>query len=131
MDKEPTLNQGPKVPTLEVDLSAAWDTVSEAELFIEALKANGLHAENLRFSGFKAEDIAKQREIIFCCNEEELFSGELGEEENALKYALKHENSVVAVYDGSKLKHVLHEGGYYAYRLKEPGALKAYVHLRK
>jgi len=128
---KPEQNKGPeKIPSIEIDLSPAWDSESEAELFIEGLKKSGIYEPNLKFSGFNADNIDKPLDVIFCSSEENLSSGSDGSEENALKYALDHDNAVVAVYDGSKLENVPNDNGY-AYKITGPNAVKAYVHLKK
>lgn len=126
MEKMPEGNEpAKKVPKYEVDLSAAWDTESEAEILVNELKRLEIYKQGLRFCGFNADDIKKPRDIIYCCGEEELKVGSGGEGQNALDYAHEHENPVIAVYDGEKLEST-GDGNDYAYYHSDE-ALIAYL----
>lgn len=129
MKQGPSNIDKPKVPALEIDLSEAWDTESEADLLINKLKESGIYKPGLRFSGFNVADVGRKPEVVFCCTERDLRSGEGSGTQNALKYAEKHPRSVIAVYDAAKLTEA-QEHGVYGYKLSDPSALLALVYLK-
>lgn len=125
----------PSPPIYEIDLSAAWDTESQAELFIEQLKKLNIYKSNLRFTGFNGSHIGKKfasnqgENIIFCSEESDLFSGSGGENENSIAYALSYDKPAVAIYDGDKIEKN-HEHAPYGYNIKDPSALIAIIRLK-
>jgi hypothetical protein len=121
------IEKGPKQPKkIRVKLEKAWDTESEAELFIEALKKSGIYKENLLFSGFDGSNPPKRTGVIYCAAEDALTSGVGGEEENPIKYAQRYDKPAVAVYDENKVS-----GAESAYgkEFSDPSALLAVVYL--
>ena len=122
-------------PLYEIDLSEAWDTESQAKLFIKQLKKLKIYKPNLRFTGFDGSKIGKEfsstrgENVLFCSEELDLFSGGGGEDENSIAYAFSYDEAAIAIYDGDKLEKS-DDHGFYGYRIKDPSALIAIIRLK-
>ena len=120
----------------EIDLSEGWDTVSQAEIFIEQLKKLGIYKPKLLFSAFDGSKIGEStssnagQDVVFCSEESDLFSGSGGSNENSLNYALDYKEGAIAVYDGDKLEEANKEHGLYGYKIKDSSALLAIIKLK-
>lgn len=120
-------------PVYEIDLSKAWDTLSQVELFIRKLKRLKIYRPNLLFRGFDGQKMSMMfsgrsgKNIIFCSQEFDLFN-ENGFCENALKYAFQYDEPAIAIYDDDKDK--LDRIGSNEYQLKDPSALIAIIRLK-
>lgn len=119
-------------PLYEIDLTEAWNTAAEADMFITALKSLGIYHPNLRFSGFNADDIGIKNSsdenpgVVFCSTESDLYKGSEGFE-NALNYAFGYLSPAVAIYDNSKLEIMDMET---KYKILDESALIAIVKLK-
>lgn len=122
-------------PLYEIDLSAAWDTESNAKLFIKQLKKLKIYKPNLRFTGFDGSKIGKEfsssygEDIVFCSKESDLFSGGGGNDENSIAYAFSYDEAAITIYDGDKLEKS-DDLGLYGYKIKDPSALIAIIRLK-
>lgn len=122
-------------PTYTVSLKEAWDTQSEAEVFIEQLRKVGVYQEDLLFCGFDGTQIgtsfasAEHENIIFCSQERELSVGRGNYDggQNALRFAQEYEVPMVALYDAKKMEKRLETT--HGYTIKDPSALIGYVRL--
>jgi hypothetical protein len=84
--------------SIEVILSEAWDTESEAELLIEALKKAGIYKENLLFCGFDSSQQFRTAGSLFATWEENLKEGLSGEEDiNPMEYAFEQNKPAIAI----------------------------------
>ncbi len=121
-------------PVYEVDLKKAWNTEGEAELFIEGIKALGIHKPALLYSGFDGDQIGDSSSSvdedleggIFCCEERELAGVVRGQ--SALDFALNYRSPAIAIYDPAKMTKAPFES--HGYIINDPSALLAYVKLR-
>lgn len=94
---------------ISVDISTAWDTASEVDMVLEALKQRGVYRPDLLYRGF---DGAKksvllregrentESEDFYASTESELYADE---SISALHYALRNDKPVLAIYDSSML----------------------------
>jgi len=116
-------------PTVEViDLSEAWDSESQFELFLHKIKRRGVLKDNFLFRGVDGDRISElfdpdlhgdEEGCIFCYTLEEMRQNIINQlcefHPTVLGYADDFDNPVVAVYDFSKLE----KGVEYDYCLKE------------
>jgi len=122
----------PSPQIFEVDISEGWDTESQIEVFIRALKKLPFYREGLLYSGFNADEIgtsfASSEGVIFCGDENDI-SGEGGE--NPLIYAIENQNAAMAVYDPAKLEFAVPEqGGSEGYKPKDETALISIIKIK-
>lgn len=97
--------------SIEVNLSEAWDTESEAELLVEALKRAGIYKENLLFCGFNGEEQFRTTGEIFAAREKNLKEGLSGEENsNPIEYAFGQKKPAIAIIDADRIDNPTKEG---------------------
>ncbi len=103
--------------------------------FFKQLKKLKIYKPNLRFTGFDGRRIGldfssrRGKDVIFCSDESDLFSGCGGGRENSLEYAFTYNKPAIAVYDGDKLEES-NNHGLYGYIMKDQSALIAIILLK-
>lgn len=121
--------------SIEVNLSEAWDTESEAELLIEALKRAGIHKDNLLFCGFNGEKQFRTTGKVFATWEIDLKGGLSGEEGiNPIEYAFEQKKPAIAIIDGDKIDNPPRKGAGWKYaeiKIMDQSALLAVVFLKR
>ena len=122
---------------IEVNLSGAWDTESEAEILIETLKSRGLYKNNLLFCGFNAQKPFRTTGNIFVAKENNLRFGGSSDSSanNPIQYALDKEVPAIAVIDSDKIIDIPKEKGLgdevgYEIEISDPSAVIAIVFLK-
>ncbi|RJQ33820.1 hypothetical protein C4556_03850 [Candidatus Parcubacteria bacterium] len=131
-----TLEQGRNAergPSIYIaDVSKGWDTVSQTELFIKALRKMPFYRASLLYSGFDADGIGKSWHsaedpgVIYCTDEHNLT---LEHADNPFQYALAYKNPAIGVYDPDKME-PLPSRNEFAHTMKDPSALIAIVRLK-
>jgi hypothetical protein len=121
--------------SIEVNLSEAWDTESEAELLIEALKRAGIYKENLLFCGFNGAQQFRTARSLFASWEENLKEGWSGGEDiNPIEYAFEQKKPAIAIIDGDKIDNPPARGAGWKYaeiKISDQSALLAIVFLKR
>ena len=97
-----------KIPIITIDLSQSWDTESMAEIVLDELNRRHLITDDSLFCGFDAQDLSTitTRTSFFATTIEGLKGNEVYGSQNPFDYALKHKNSGIAIYDGTKVNEV-------------------------
>ncbi|MBI2577836.1 MAG: hypothetical protein HYV77_03260 [Candidatus Wildermuthbacteria bacterium] len=121
--------------SIEVNLSEAWDTESEAELLIEALKRAGIYKENLLFCGFNGEKQFRTTGKVFATWEVDL-KGRLlgGKDMNPIEYAFDQKKPAIAIIDGDKIDNPPSKGEGWRYakiKIMDQSVLLAVVFLKR
>ena len=115
---------------LVVDISAGWDTVSQAEIILEYIRKLPFYTPELLYSGFDFKDLKKSSSssmsgAVFCTTEDQILDSSA--ENSPLEHALTHKEPSIAIYDPSKMKAAVtwNNADFDAFHLKDPSALLA------
>lgn len=118
---------------IKVDLSEAYDTEAEADLFLAALKKEGVYKKNLLFCGFDGSRQFRLTGKMFAVWEEDLRGGESGEDAmNPINYAFGFTRPAIAIIDGDQIDNPpSHEPGWKNAEItvKKPSAILAIAKL--
>lgn len=106
MEKSPLV---PQAPIIDINVSEGWDTQSQIEIFLKALRELPFYRPGLLYSGFNADHIGVKssgklvKGAIFCAPEQNI---EVLDDEtnNPFLFAATHNRSAISVYDPLKLR---------------------------
>ncbi len=120
----------------DVDISEGWDTQSQGEILIDALKRLPFYRDDLVYSGFNGDQIGtsvsgSEPGIVYCSPENELIRDDEEGDLNPLRYANDHERGAIAVYDPKKLDfQEIDSGASDVYKIVDPSALLGIIRLK-
>jgi hypothetical protein len=129
MPKNPDLKESKKICTLDVDLKEAWDTESEFEIIVEALKKAGIYKRSLLYCGFDGSR-KFQMDSFFAGEERNLKEGiTSGNNYNPIEYAFKQKIPAIAIVDSEKTE--ITEEDLLCHKASDPSAVLAIIHLKR
>lgn len=124
----------PPVPAIyDIDISAGWDTISQLEILKSEMKKLPFYRPDLLYSGFNADQIGKSwgsandPGLVFC-SQEEMIGSDYNTDIDPFRYAIKNDNSAIAVYDPKRLESVIDDTPE-TYKLKDSSAIIAIIRL--
>jgi len=127
-------NDIPTPFTFTVDMSQAWDTKSEAKIFIKELKKQGLYSKNLLYCGFDGAKDFRTTGKIYATWEDDLQSTDV-DNANPIEFATEREHTkpAIAIIDATFVSSPPDKKKGpkdYAIKLKDPSAVIAIAYLK-